>query len=126
MLQQQVTELQAQLSQIQRMMNESNISAQSRMNAQMQAAQLTAEIARYQELMQVANQIISATTAAAAAEANVRSFQNNEYRSAWQPQPASADSAYQRLPVNPRRRAQKRGADWEGDGRDPKVARYWE
>lgn len=120
--------MQAQLSQVQRMINESNIPAQSRMNAQMQAAQLTARIAQAQELMQLTNQIINATTAAAAAEASGRNFQND--RSGWsntyQPQPAGADSAYERLPVNPRRRANKRTAEWEADGRDPKVARYWE
>jgi protein MPE1 len=122
--------MQAQLSQVQRMMNESNIPAQSRMNAQMQATQLTAQIAQTQEVMQLANHIINATTAAAAVEATGRNFQNNEYRAGWsntyQAPPAGADSAYQRLPVNPRRRVQKRAADWENDGRDSKVPRYWE
>jgi protein MPE1 len=111
------------------MMNESNIPAQSRANAQMQAAQLTAQIAQTQELLQLSNQIINVTAAAAAADANARNFPANDRN--WQnnfqaAQAASADSAYQRLPVNPRRRQQKRAADWEADGRDPKVPRYWE
>lgn len=123
--------MQAQLAQVQRMMGETNIPLQSRLNAQMQASQLTAQIAQTQELLQVANQIINATAAATAAgEANARGYQKGEYRPGWtnpfpNQQPVSADSAYQRLPVNPRRRAQKRAADWDPDQRDPK-ARYWE
>ncbi|KAG8760155.1 hypothetical protein FRC14_003911 [Serendipita sp. 396] len=127
-LQAQITEMQAQLSQVQRMMNESNISAQGRMNAQMQAAELTQRIANTQQLLQIANQIINVTAAAAAAEASANN-QNNNYRGNWQPayqQPASADSAYQRLPVNPRRRVAKRPAEWDADGRDAKQPRFWE
>lgn len=128
-LQQRIAALQAQHSQLQRMMNESNIPAQSRMNAQVQAAQLTTQIASAQEMLQLSNQIMNVAAAAAAADANGRNFQGkdrnwqNTYQAA---QPASADSAYQRLPVNPRRRLQKRAADWDADGRDPKVPRYWE
>jgi protein MPE1 len=122
--------MQAQLSQVQRMMNESNIPAQSRMNAQLQAAQLTARIAQTQEMLQIANQIINVAAAAVAVESNAQNYQHNEPRAGWQNNyqapPAGADSAYQRLPVNPRRRPQKRAADWDSDGRDPKVARYWE
>lgn len=132
-LQQEITEMQAQLSQVQRMMNESNIPAQSRMNAQMQASQLTSRIAQMQEVLQLTNQIINATSAAASAVSDPtgHNFGNNEYRQGWSnpyqvQQPAGADSAYQRLPINPRRRVQKRAADWETDGHDSKVPRFWE
>jgi len=123
--------MQAQLSQVQRMMNESNIPVQSRMNAQMQANQLTARIAQTQEVLQLTNQIINATTAAVSAIANPNNFGDGEFRQTWSnlyqvQQPAGADSAYQRLPVNPRRRVQKRAADWEADGHEAKVPRFWE
>lgn len=125
--------MQAQLSQVQRMMNESNIPAQSRMNAQMQANQLTARIAQMQEFLQLTNQIINVTTAAATAATNPsgHNFGDGDFRQGWSnpyqvQQPAGADSAYQRLPVNPRRRVQKRAADWEADGHDAKVPRFWE
>ncbi|KZW00025.1 DWNN-domain-containing protein [Exidia glandulosa HHB12029] len=59
-----------------------------------------------------------------------------EYRPQWtnpfpNQQPASSDSAYQRLPVNNRRRGMKRDRPSDfvevgGDGPSNKVARYWE
>lgn len=125
-LQQEITELQAQLAQLQRMMSESNISEQSRIKLQMEFVKLSQIIATKQEMLKVAQQIISATVAAVAAETGVRT--GNEWRqnNFQMQQPAGADSAYQRLPVNPRRRANKRPADWELDGRDGKQPRFWE
>ena len=59
-------------------------------------------------------------------------FGHQQWNSAFSnQQPASSDSAYQRLPVNNRRRALKRERPSDfvevgGDGSANKVARYWE
>ena len=63
-------------------------------------------------------------------------FNKAEYRPSWtnpfpNQQPAGGESAYQRLPVNKRRKGPKRDRpsdflEINGDGGQPKVARYWE
>jgi len=67
---------------------------------------------------------------------NNQQFKKGEYRPNWtnpfpNQQPAGQESAYQRLPVNNRRRGQKRERPSDilevgGDGGQSKVARYWE
>lgn len=129
-IQRTIQEMQAQLTQLQRMMNDPNVPQQGRKNAQMQANDLTMRIQQAQFFLNMAT--TEANGGVGAGVGGQGAFKQGEYRPGWSnpfpnQQPANNESAYQRLPVNPnRRRTQKRPADWDLDTREPKVARYWE
>lgn len=125
-----IHEMQAQLTQLQRMMNDPNMPQQGRKNAQMQANDLTMRIQQAQFFLNMAT--AEANGGVGPGGGGQGGFKQGEYRPGWSnpfpnQQPANNESPYQRLPVNPnRRRTQKRPADWDVDTREPKVARYWE
>ena len=129
-IQRTIQEMQAQLTQLQRMMNDTNVPQQGRKNAQMQANDLTMRIQQAQFYLNMAT--AEANGGVGPGVGGQGAFKQGEYRPGWSnpfpnQQPANNESAYQRLPVNPnRRRTQKRPADWDVDTREPKVARYWE
>jgi protein MPE1 len=129
-IQRTIQEMQAQLTQLQRMMNDPNVPQQGRKNAQMQANDLTMRIQQAQFFLNMAT--AEANGGVGPGGGGQGGFKQGEYRPGWSnpfpnQQPANNESPYQRLPVNPnRRRTQKRPADWDVDTREPKVARYWE
>lgn len=132
-IQRTIHEMQAQLTQLQRMMNDPNVPQQGRKNAQMQANDLTMRIQQAQFFLNMATAEANGGVGPSASGASAQGgFKQGEYRPGWSnpfpnQQPANNESPYQRLPVNPnRRRTQKRPADWDVDTREPKVARYWE
>ena len=129
-IQRTIQEMQAQLTQLQRMMNDPNVPQQGRKNAQMQANDLTMRIQHAQVFLNMAT--TDTNGGVGPSVGGQGAFKQGEYRPGWSnpfpnQQPANNESPYQRLPVNPnRRRTQKRPADWDVDTREPKVARYWE
>ncbi|KAK0467056.1 DWNN domain-containing protein [Desarmillaria tabescens] len=129
-----IPQLQAQISQISVMLQNASLPMQVRQTTEMQYQQLqmqlqqaqtfSAALATIQQQQQIQQQVQNANGAA-----------YNNMAAAWSnpfvnQQPAGQDSAYQRLPVNNRRRNLKRErpSDFLEVGGEPdnKVARYWE
>lgn len=129
-----IPQLQAQISQISVMLQNSSLPMQVRATTEMQYQQLqmqlqqaqtfSAALASLQQQQQLQQQVQNANGAA-----------YNNMAAAWSnpfvnQQPAGQESAYQRLPVNNRRRNVKRERPSDflevGGESDNKVARYWE
>lgn len=129
-----IPQLQAQISQISVMLQNSSLPMQVRATTEMQYQQLqmqlqqaqtfSAALASLQQQQQMQQQVQNANGAA-----------YNNMAAAWSnpfvnQQPAGQESAYQRLPVNNRRRNVKRERPSDflevGGESDNKVARYWE
>ncbi|PBK72368.1 DWNN-domain-containing protein [Armillaria solidipes] len=129
-----IPQLQAQISQISVMLQNSSLPIQVRATTEMQYQQLqmqlqqaqtfSAALASLQQQQQLQQQVQNANGAA-----------YNNMAAAWSnpfvnQQPAGQESAYQRLPVNNRRRNVKRERPSDflevGGESDNKVARYWE
>lgn len=130
-----IPQLQAQISQISLMLQNATLPNQVRQATEMQHQQLQIQLQQAQT--------ISAALAAASTfqQQQVQNGGNMAYgmqgyqQNAWtnqfsNQQPAGLDSAYQRLPLNNRRRNLKRDRPSDflevgGEGEN-KVARYWE
>ncbi|KAJ7155344.1 DWNN domain-containing protein [Mycena crocata] len=126
-----IPQLQAQIAQISAMLQNPALPNQVRQNTQMQHHHLQVQLAQAQEM----------ATAIALAGFQQQQLQNNVTynnlqgynQGAWVngfPQQSGQDSAYQRLPVNNRRRVLKRDRPQDflevGGEQESKVARYWE
>jgi len=134
-----IPQLQAQIAQISVMLQNTALPNQVRQTTQIQYQQLQMQLQQAQE--------VAAALAVAAslqqqqqqqqqqqnAAYNMQAYQQGGWGNGYpnQQQPPAQDSAYQRLPINNRRRALKRErpqdfleVGMEGDGN--KVARYWE
>ncbi|KAG6868955.1 hypothetical protein C0993_007169 [Termitomyces sp. T159_Od127] len=134
-----IPQLQAQISQISLMLQNPSLPNQVRQATEMQHQQLQMQL---QQAQAVAAALAAATTfqqqqqqvqnAGGAMGFGMQGFQqgswaNNQFSNQ---QPAVQDSAYQRLPINNRRRNLKRERPSDfleiGGESDNKVARYWE
>ncbi|KAJ7446755.1 DWNN domain-containing protein [Mycena latifolia] len=128
-----IPQLQAQIAQISAMLQNPALPNQVRQNTQMQHHHLQVQLAQAQEM----------ATAIALAGFQQQQLQNTGMnfnnmhgynQAAWTnngfPQQSGQDSAYQRLPVNNRRRVLKRDRPQDflevGGEHESKVARYWE
>ena len=148
-----IGQLQAQIQQVQAMVNNASIPAQARHQAQLKHQQLQMELQQAQEVAAMAAaQSFSMPPAAmgsgmvggagmgvgamggAMGGGNAMGMQG-EFRQWTNPfpnqQPAGQDSAYQRLPLNNRRRPLKRDRPSDfleigGSQGDAKTPRYWE
>lgn len=149
----QITQLQAQIAQIQKMLNNPNLPMQVRQQTQMKHQQLQMEL---QQAHVQSQQILAMVAAAATLQqqqqqqqqstvaqgmpinnGNMQVYQQQQEYQTWSnpythQQPGGQDSAYQRLPVNNRRRnylKRDRPSDFleVGGSEGPaKVPRYWE
>lgn len=142
-----IPQLQAQISQITVMLNNQSLPPHVRQQTEMKLQQLQMEL----QQTQMTSALIQASNAAAAfnmhqqqaAQQQVQYNMNQsmmgmgqqEYRSWTNPfpnqQPAGQDSAYQRLPLNNRRRNLKRERPSDflevaGSDQGAKTPRYWE
>lgn len=140
-----IPQLQAQISQITVMLNNPSLPMSVRQQTEMKLQQLQMEV----QQAQMASAIIQASTAAANAMTMPQTQmqqpmnyggmpqQQQQQQQQWSTnpftnqQPAGQDSAYQRLPLNNRRRNLKRERPSDfleiaGNEQDPKVPRYWE
>lgn len=130
MLADSIPQLQAQLQQINVMLNNPSLPRHVRQQTEMKHQQLQMELER----AQLAATFIQVNQAAAGAMQYANMQQMQQQQQAWtnpytSQQPAGADSAYQRLPLNNRRRNLKRErpSDFlEVGGSEAKVQRYWE
>lgn len=128
-----IPQLQAQIAQISAMLQNPALPNQVRQNTQMQHHHLQIQLAQAQEM----------ATAIALAGFQQQQLQNSGMtynnmqgynQAAWAnngfPQQSVQDSAYQRLPVNNRRRVLKRDRPQDflevGGENESKVPRYWE
>ncbi|KZT09993.1 DWNN-domain-containing protein [Laetiporus sulphureus 93-53] len=131
-----IPQLQAQISQIQIMLNNPSLPPQVRRQTQMKHQQLQMELQQAQVVAMAASFQPAAAAAAAMPFNNMQGFQQDFHPGAWtssfpNQQPASQDSAYQRLPLNNRRRNLKRERPSDflevgGSEQDAKIPRYWE
>ncbi|KAJ7247616.1 DWNN domain-containing protein [Mycena haematopus] len=125
-----IPQLQAQIAQISAMLQNPSLPPQVRHNTQMQHNQLQIQLAQAQEM---------ATAIALAGFQqqqmnNVTGMMQGYNQGGWAnngfPQQSGQDSAYQRLPVNNRRRVLKRDRPEDffevNGGNESKQARYWE
>ncbi|KAJ6518863.1 DWNN domain-containing protein [Mycena sanguinolenta] len=124
-----IPQLQAQIAQISAMLQNPSLPPQVRHNTQLQHNQLQMQLAQAQEM---------ATAMALAAGFqqqqmnNVAGMMQGYNQAGWANNGfAGQDSAYQRLPVNNRRRVLKRDRpedffEVNGGGNESKQARYWE
>lgn len=124
-----IPQLQAQISQISLMLQNPSLPNHVRQGAEMQHQQLQLQLQQAQTI----------SAALAAVQQQVQSgglgMQQGFQQPSWanqfpNQQPTSQDSAYQRLPVNNRRRNLKRERPSDflevGGERDGKTLRYWE
>ncbi|TBU27286.1 DWNN domain-containing protein [Dichomitus squalens] len=148
-----IAQLQAQIQQLQSMLNNVSIPAQARQQAQLKHQQLQMELQQAQAVAAMAAaQSFSMPAAMTGGMGNGMAGNmgggmggpgmggnmgmQGEFRQWTNPfpnqQPAGQDSAYQRLPVNNRRRPLKRDRPSDfleiagAQQGDPKAARYWE
>ncbi|PPQ96278.1 hypothetical protein CVT26_005665 [Gymnopilus dilepis] len=140
MLVDQIPQLQAQIAQISQALQNPNLPNHVRQTTEMQRQQLTMQLTQAQAVaaaLAVASfQQQQAAVAAVQSVANVNmGFGMNGFQGqvgGWNQfgaqQPPGQDSAYQRLPVNPRRRNLKRDrpAEFTEAPDGTKVPRYWE
>jgi len=137
-----IPQIQAQLQQISVMLNNPHLPPQVRQQTEMKHHQLQMEL----QQAQMAATLIQATTAAAIQTLQQQQQQQQQAMFPMQPppmpqqqwtnpfpnqQPAGQESAYQRLPLNNRRRNLKRERPSDflevgGSEQDAKVPRYWE
>ena len=134
-----IPQLQAQLQQISVMLNNPSLPMHVRQQTEMKHQQLQMELER----AQLAAAFIQVNNQAAAAAASAMQFSNTQQQFGGQmqqqgwtnpyanQQPGGPESAYQRLPLNNRRRNLKRERPSDflevaGSENDAKVARYWE
>lgn len=133
-----IPQIQAQINQIQTMLNNPSLPPQVRQQTQMKHQQLQMELQQAQLAAMTATFQSAVAGQAAAMPFNMQAmpgFQPN-YGQAWtnpfpNQQPAGQDSAYQRLPINNRRRNLKRDRPSDflevgGSEQQAKVPRYWE
>lgn len=138
-----IPQLQAQISQIQIMLNNPSLPSMVRQQTQMKHQQLQMELQQAQVAAAMAATLQAASSSAGVMPFNNNPMQGNGYaqqdfrQQQWtnpfpNQQPANQDSAYQRLPLNNRRRnhlKRERPSDFlEVAGNEPeaKVPRYWE
>ncbi|KAH9913922.1 DWNN domain-containing protein [Fomitopsis serialis] len=134
-----IPQLQAQISQIQIMLNNPSLPPPVRQQTQMKHQQLQMELQQAQVAAAMAATLQAASSSAAAMPFNGMQpgYHQQDFRQQWtnpfpNQQPASQDSAYQRLPLNNRRRnhlKRERPSDFlEVAGNEPeaKMPRYWE
>ncbi|KAH9840254.1 DWNN domain-containing protein [Rhodofomes roseus] len=133
-----IPQLQAQISQIQIMLNNPSLPPQVRQQTQMKHQQLQMELQQAQVAAAMAATLQAASSSAAAMPFNgMQGGYQQDFRQQWtnpfpNQQPASQDSAYQRLPLNNRRRnhlKRERPSDFlevAGNEPEPKMQRYWE
>lgn len=140
-----IPQLQAQISQLSVMMHNPSLPNQVRQTTEMKYHQLQMELQQAQALaatlavattlqQQQQQQQQQMQTNANMMGFGVQGFQGNETQWSTNPftnqQPAGQDSAYQRLPVNNRRRNLKRDRPSDflevGGDSENKVPRYWE
>lgn len=148
----QIAQLHAQISQIQKMLNNPNLPMAVRQQTQMKHQQLQMEL---QQAHMQSQQILAMVAAAATLQSSAvqgmplnngnmqqvyqqqqQQQQQQEYQNWTNPyvhqQPAGQDSAYQRLPINNRRRnhlKRERPSDFlevGGSDMSAKMPRYWE
>ncbi|KAI0953936.1 hypothetical protein AcV7_007324 [Taiwanofungus camphoratus] len=130
-----IPQLQAQISQIQIMLNNASLPPQVRQQTQMKHQQLQMELQQSQVAAAMAATFQPSPTPVIPFD-NMQGFQQN-FRGSWtnpfsNQQPAGQDSAYQRLPLNNRRRnhlKRDRPSDFlevGGSEHQGKVPRYWE
>ncbi|EJD47924.1 DWNN-domain-containing protein [Auricularia subglabra TFB-10046 SS5] len=149
-------QIQAQIDQVHTMLKNPSLSQQARMQLQMQLPHLTGQLERARMVATLAEAALASASASYGMNVPPMNmggmgmgmggygggmmpqpgWNPNEYRPQWtnpfpNQQPAGIDSAYQRLPVNNRRRGLKRDRPSDflevgGDGPANKVARYWE
>ncbi|EKM50470.1 uncharacterized protein PHACADRAFT_263782 [Phanerochaete carnosa HHB-10118-sp] len=131
-----IPQLQAQIQQLNMMLNNPTLPPQVRQQTEMKYQQLQMEL----QQAQIASALIQASSAVAAANAMPMQQMPQQYMQQQQQQwstnpfsnqqPAGQDSAYQRLPLNNRRRNLKRERPSDflevaGES-EAKVPRYWE
>ncbi|KAJ7504326.1 DWNN domain-containing protein [Mycena galericulata] len=129
-----IPQLQAQIAQISAMLQNSALPHQVRQNTQMQHHQLQMQLAQAQEMataMAIAGfQQQQLQSVAGMNFNNLQGFNQAAWANNGFPQQSGQDSAYQRLPVNNRRRVLKRDRPQDflevGGESENKVARYWE
>ncbi|KZT71975.1 DWNN-domain-containing protein [Daedalea quercina L-15889] len=133
-----IPQLQAQISQIQIMLNNPSLPPQVRQQTQMKHQQLQMELQQAQVAAAMAATLQAASSSAAAMPFNgMQGGYQQDFRQQWtnpfpNQQQANQDSAYQRLPLNNRRRnhlKRERPSDFlevAGNEPDAKVQRYWE
>jgi len=137
-----IPQIQAQINQIQTMLNNPSLPPQVRQQTQMKHQQLQMELQQAQLAAMAATFQSAVAGQAAAMPFNnmqqmqpMQGFQPN-YGQTWtnpfpNQQPAGQESAYQRLPINNRRRNLKRDRPSDflevgGSEQEAKVPRYWE
>jgi protein MPE1 len=136
-----IPQIQAQIAQISVMLQNPSLPLQVRHTTEMQYQQLQMQLQQAQTVAVVftaassfqQQQEAQAQNAGVGLSLGLQNFPGGDYRN-WtnsfpNQQPAASDSAYQRLPLNNRRRNLKRErpSDFlDVSGEHEKVARYWE
>ena len=137
-----IPQLQAQLSQINVMLNNPSLPMAVRKQTEIKHLELQSELERAQltaTLIQANNAVAAANAmqfANAQQQMQQQQQQQHQQQQTWtnpytSQQPGGAESAYQRLPLNNRRRNLKRERPSDflevaGSENDAKVPRYWE
>ncbi|CCM01809.1 uncharacterized protein FIBRA_03877 [Fibroporia radiculosa] len=131
-----IPQLQAQISQIQVMLNNPSLPPAARQQTHMKYEQLQMQLQQAQVAAAMAATLQSAAASGSAMPFNNMQGYQQDFRSAWtnpfpNQQPAGQESAYQRLPLNNRRRNLKRDRPSDfleigGNEHDAKMPRYWE
>ncbi|KAJ7759258.1 DWNN domain-containing protein [Mycena metata] len=130
-----IPQLQAQIAQISAMLQNPALPQQVRQNTQMQHHQLQIQLAQAQEMATAIafagiQQQQMNNVAAGMNNYNMQGYNQAGWANNGFAQQAGQDSAYQRLPVNNRRRVLKRDRPQDfleiGGENENKVARYWE
>jgi protein MPE1 len=129
-----IPQLQAQIAQISAMLQNPTLPQQVRQNTQIQHHQLQIQLAQAQEMataLALANfQQQQLNSVAGMNYTNLQGYNQAGWANNGFPQQSGQDSAYQRLPVNNRRRVLKRDRPQDfqevGGENESKVPRYWE
>ncbi|KAJ6581563.1 DWNN domain-containing protein [Mycena capillaripes] len=129
-----IPQLQAQIAQISGMLQNPALPQQVRQNTQMQHHQLQIQLAQAQEMATAIAlagfQQQQLNSVAGMNYNNLQGFNQAGWVNNGFPQQSGQDSAYQRLPVNNRRRVLKRDRPQDfteiGGENESKVPRYWE
>ncbi|KAJ6515105.1 DWNN domain-containing protein [Mycena vitilis] len=128
-----IPQLQAQIGQISAMLQNPALPQQVRQNTQMQFHQLQVQLQQAQEMatvMAVAGFHQQQMNSVGGMNYNNVQYNQGGWANNGFPQQGGQDSAYQRLPVNNRRRVLKRDRPEDftevGGGNESKVPRYWE
>lgn len=129
-----IPQLQAQIAQISGMLQNPSLPQLVRQNTQMQHHQLQIQLAQAQEMATAIAlagfQQQQMNNVAGMNYNNLQGFNQAGWVNNGFPQQAGQDSAYQRLPVNNRRRVLKRDRPQDfteiGGENESKIPRYWE